>query len=298
MMHRGMMGGGGMNSGSGKGLRIDPKADLVPPPPPPQQQQTYYYQQQQGIPTMYGGLGSPMMSPLNSPQLSMYIPAPGPPPNSLLDYSPSARRPMKGRKGFVLDSDHMQQQQVQQQSQQQQQSSWYNAMPPHMSYMQSPGLSLAPHSPVSLSSLQSQQIQQNNALTMAMLGSPLSSLHRRADSSPPNLQQQQQQQQPQQGSPTYSGSVTLNISNLPAHADVALLHDLFSPYGRILSAQIDVDQSAQSRLGSAASRVSICSGRGRVQMAGLPQAEFAAHALSGAIVCEGGLPIQVQLSFR
>ena len=91
---------------------------------------------------------------------------------------------------------------------------------------------------------------------------------------------------------------TLNIGNLPAHADVALLHDIFSPYGRILSAQIDVDTSANNSLALGASRISVCSGQGRVQMAGFPQAEYAAQALNGAVVSEGGLPMSVQLSFR
>ena len=88
----------------------------------------------------------------------------------------------------------------------------------------------------------------------------------------------------------YTGSVTLVIGFLPQHADVALLHDLCAPYGRIISAQIDVDNSntpddAGVRGG--------CSGRGRVQMAGLSQAQYATQALNGAIIFEGGRPLQV-----
>jgi hypothetical protein len=89
----------------------------------------------------------------------------------------------------------------------------------------------------------------------------------------------------------YIGSVTLVIGFLPQHADVALLHDLCAPYGRIISAQIDVDNSnspddAGVRGG--------CSGRGRVQMAGLSQAQYATQALNGAIIFEGGRPLQVE----
>jgi hypothetical protein len=91
-------------------------------------------------------------------------------------------------------------------------------------------------------------------------------------------------QSPPMGAPSGAGSVTLNLSNLPAHADVAMLHDLLSPYGRILSAQIDVDVTGGNNggglPGAGGSRVSVCSGRGRVQMAGLAQAENAAKSVS------------------
>ena len=88
--------------------------------------------------------------------------------------------------------------------------------------------------------------------------------------------------------PQYNGSITLVIGFLPQHADVALLHDLCAPYGRIINAQIDVDpnSSSDSSLGG-------CFGRGRVQMAGLSQAQYATQALNGAIIFEGGRPLQV-----
>lgn len=117
---------------------------------------------------------------------------------------------------------------------------------------------------------------------------------------------------PPVGAGAYAGSVTLNISNLPENADIALLHDLLAPYGRILSAQIDViDSSAQNGLhkpdsGGADSNVSspavtprttgLCSGRGRVQIQGLPAAQFAAQSLNGAVIYEGAQPLQVSLS--
>lgn len=79
------------------------------------------------------------------------------------------------------------------------------------------------------------------------------------------------------------GTVTLVILNLPSHADVASLHDLLSPYGRIVNAQIDVAAGG------------ICSGRGQVQMANLLQAQYAIQALSGTILSEAGQPLQIFL---
>lgn len=89
----------------------------------------------------------------------------------------------------------------------------------------------------------------------------------------------------------YNSSVTLIVSSLPQHADIALLHDLCAPYGQIISAQVDVDPS-NSQLDVANGRGG-CSGRGRVQMASLSQAQYATQALNGAIIFEGGRPLQV-----
>jgi hypothetical protein len=83
-----------------------------------------------------------------------------------------------------------------------------------------------------------------------------------------------------------TGSVALSIANLPANADVALLHELFAPYGRVLNAQIDVDGTAGG----------LCSGRGRVQMATPGQADAACGALNGSN-CFGEVPLQVRDSF-
>lgn len=95
---------------------------------------------------------------------------------------------------------------------------------------------------------------------------------------------------PSEGGRPQDNSVTLLIGFLPQHADVALLHDLCSPYGRILSAQIDVDNSSAS---DDAALHGSCTGRGRVQMAELSQAQYATQALNGAIIFEGGRPLQV-----
>jgi len=91
----------------------------------------------------------------------------------------------------------------------------------------------------------------------------------------------------------YSGSVTLSISNLPSHADVALLHDLFAPYGRVLSAQIDVTppDGTNGRGGN------LCSGRGHIQMAGLACAQYSTSALNGAVISEDGYPLQVSIVY-
>jgi hypothetical protein len=85
------------------------------------------------------------------------------------------------------------------------------------------------------------------------------------------------------------------VTNLPQNADVALLHEMFGPYGRILSAQIDVDVSAASggAAAGAPGRVSVCSGRGRVNMANMAQAEQAMRAINGLPRGPLGSPVQV-----
>lgn len=93
--------------------------------------------------------------------------------------------------------------------------------------------------------------------------------------------------------PGYSGSVTLIIGCLPEHADVALLHDLCAPYGRIISAVVDLDTNSISEGAGARGG---CTARGRVQMAGLSHAQYATNALNGAIIFEGGRPLEVSLS--
>lgn len=94
--------------------------------------------------------------------------------------------------------------------------------------------------------------------------------------------------------PSYNGAVTIIVSFLPQHADVALLHDLCSPYGRIISAQLDVDTS-NSNSPDESVGIGGCTGRGRVQMASLSQAQYATQALNGAIIFEGGRPLQVSV---
>lgn len=296
------------NGGGGR-MRIDgggngyhgPNSDnhyspphLQQPPPPPQ---GYYYQQQQGLNPYDGGMGSPLllMSPLNSPQLSVYLPG-GMGVGGPLDYSPSNHQGRRGRKAFPLDTSLAEQQhQRQQQHLQQQQAAasggWFGSMPPHLAFLNSPQLG------------HPQQLSPLGGLTplgMSLMGSPTVGGHGLMRGHPVGSPLDSPLQQQAAAMGAYSGSVTLNICSLPAQADVALLHDLFSPYGRILSAQIDVDTAAQNRGAAAAgaSRVSVCSGRGRVQMAGLPQAEYAAQALNGAVITDDGVPIQVSLSYH
>lgn len=69
------------------------------------------------------------------------------------------------------------------------------------------------------------------------------------------------------------GGVTLIINNLPRTADTSLLHELFGPYGRILNAQVETDRSLGGGRGGGAA----CTGRGKVQMASIGQAEYAAQ---------------------
>jgi hypothetical protein len=77
-------------------------------------------------------------------------------------------------------------------------------------------------------------------------------------------------------------SVTLVVSNLPSNADVSILHSLFSPYGRIISAEIDVERRVPSGLGGAGRQnVTVCSGRGQVQMADYVQVRFASLSCVG-----------------
>ena len=93
-----------------------------------------------------------------------------------------------------------------------------------------------------------------------------------------------------QESSSSSTNVTITIGCLPHNADLALLHDLFSPYGRIISAQID-----DSDFGNGVDQNNAHCGRGRIQMSGMAQAQFASGALNGAIIFEGGKPLQVNI---
>merc|ERR1712100_194131 len=81
----------------------------------------------------------------------------------------------------------------------------------------------------------------------------------------------------------YEGSVEVIVTNLPPNADVAVLYNLFAPYGRILSAQINVDSSNPSSSGS-------CTGTGTVQMEGIAQAQHAIQMLNDVRVFDPSLP--------
>ena len=87
-----------------------------------------------------------------------------------------------------------------------------------------------------------------------------------------------------------SNVVTISIACLPHNADLTLLHDLFSPYGRISGAEIE-----DSPTNNLDPKHNAHSGRGRVQISGLAQAQYAQQALHGAIIFEGGRPLQVNI---
>jgi hypothetical protein len=84
--------------------------------------------------------------------------------------------------------------------------------------------------------------------------------------------------------------VTVSVSNLPANADVNMLYDLFSNFGKIMNAQID-----DSPTGRVSNGANPRQSRGRFQMNNLMQAETAVKALNGANVFEGSMPLQVTI---
>ena len=98
--------------------------------------------------------------------------------------------------------------------------------------------------------------------------------------------------------PEYSSSnntsnndvVTISIACLPSNADLTLLQDLFSPYGRIISAEI-----VDSPTNNLDLKKNAHSGRGRVQISDLAQAQYAQQVLHGAIIFEGGRPLEVNI---
>lgn len=85
----------------------------------------------------------------------------------------------------------------------------------------------------------------------------------------------------------YNGCVCLHVAALPSNVDVALLHDLFAPYGRIVSAQVFTDESG-----------SMYSGRAQVHIEGLEAAHLALQALNGAILYEGSRPLIVTMTIN
>lgn len=93
--------------------------------------------------------------------------------------------------------------------------------------------------------------------------------------------------QPQATKGEYAGNVTLTINGLPRNADVGLLHDLFAPYGRIHNAFIDQDEDLHGIDG--------CS-RGSVVIEGIVRAQHALHAMHGAVLYEGSVPLMVTIS--
>lgn len=83
---------------------------------------------------------------------------------------------------------------------------------------------------------------------------------------------------------SYNSNAMVIVSRLPFHVDVAMLQDLFSPYGRILSVHIETDESSNTP-----------TGRAYIQMESLAQAQSAIQALHGSnpLRSEGSGPLQV-----
>jgi hypothetical protein len=86
---------------------------------------------------------------------------------------------------------------------------------------------------------------------------------------------------------------TLIISNLPNMANVNLLYELCSPYGRIVSA--DLEDSAKPRPPSDPSSSFLASACGKVVMENPSQAEAAMRALHGLRLHSTGPALQVSL---
>lgn len=85
----------------------------------------------------------------------------------------------------------------------------------------------------------------------------------------------------------HTGCICLHVAALPSNVDVALLHDLFAPYGRVVSAQVFTDESG-----------SICSGRAQIHIEGLEAAHLALQALNGAVLFEGSRPLIVTMTIN
>mmetsp|Transcript_8334 Transcript_8334/g.12422 ORF Transcript_8334/g.12422 Transcript_8334/m.12422 type:complete len:524 (-) Transcript_8334:1703-3274(-) len=280
----------GMSMGPPKGLR-DPKGhlslslgqDLQ------QQQQAYYFPQQQA---MYGGPPSPItmmhapMSPLSpGPPLSMYQMQMPPQP----DYGGvggGSKRPgggtssgvPRGRKSVPFPLD------IPSGGDPQASPNWFgslqSSMPLNSMHLPPPYL----QSPVSHHHMQQQHM--NLALMSPSSQTSTQSSHSHQMRPPPRHHSLALHSP----SASYSSSsVTLTVHNLPAQADNSLLHELFSPYGKILSANVDLDRQGGRQ---------VCTGRGRVVMSGFSQAEYAAQALNGALLYDGGLPLHVSISFN
>eukprot|EP01041_Mallomonas_annulata_P011099 gene11099-23200_t len=93
-----------------------------------------------------------------------------------------------------------------------------------------------------------------------------------------------------------AAGITVVLSRLPTNADVSMLQDLFSPYGRIISAHIEVDEYGQAPDGR---YNNACSGRAYIQMESLVQAQNAVQALNGLSLFqrEGLGPLQADILY-
>jgi len=98
---------------------------------------------------------------------------------------------------------------------------------------------------------------------------------------------------------SFSSGVSISITNLPPVTEASMLHDIFAPYGRILSAQIEVsDPSKNTGDARSSGGKAVCAGKGKIVISSLAQAETAVQALNGVTVFEGYGPIQVSVNMN
>lgn len=153
---------------------------------------------------------------------------------------------------------------------------WYGQMPP-MTYMaaQQQGMPYGAHNSAP---------QAFESMSVDVMGSSPSHVPGYPSSSPREVN---------------NGAISLVISNLPAYADLAFLHKLFSSYGRVLSAQIEMNPASAPNQAAVKNgpRSGACAGRGRVQMASMAEAQVAIRALDGAVVEGCPAPLQVTIAY-
>ena len=89
----------------------------------------------------------------------------------------------------------------------------------------------------------------------------------------------------------YTEVVNVHVVSIPSNADVALLYDLFAPYGRVISAEIGEIAAALDPTGGG-----MYTRNGTVQIEGLESAHLALRALNGAILFEGLRPLIVRIT--
>jgi len=90
----------------------------------------------------------------------------------------------------------------------------------------------------------------------------------------------------------YGSPVTVVVNRLPPSVDVALIEDLFSPYGSIMTAQVGTEEYTSSG--------DPLRSRAYVEMENLAQAQNAVQALNGSnpFQREGLGPLQVNIRFK
>lgn len=98
-----------------------------------------------------------------------------------------------------------------------------------------------------------------------------------------------------QRSERFSGIIILHFASLPTTANIAFLHDLCAPYGRIIGAEIHDEEPEIPSKGNLLIS-NLCFGRGIVQMDAPECAHMAQQALNGAILFEGATPLAVTMS--